>query len=158
MQNDARVFSRFPYRANAVLIRLPYLYEVTLIDISAHGALVGLRGNVEIRVGDQTRLRVLTEKGNRAFEVEALVAHRSEQLIGVEIGSIDRHALDTLHRLIEMNLGTLDLAARTLPALLREQGEFSREARCPRLPLPQGAGTWPGKASSKRHGRVTLPL
>ena len=124
MQNDPRLFSRFPYRANAVLIRLPHLYEVTLIDISAHGALVGMKGNAEIRVGDQTRLRVLTEKGYQVFEVEALVAHRSEQGIGLEIGSIDHHARNTLHRLIEMNLGTLDLAARSLPALLK--ANFSR--------------------------------
>jgi len=119
MQTDVRLCSRFPYRANAVLIHLPRVYEVTLIDISVHGALVGLNGNAEIRVGDHTRLRVLTEKGNQAFEVEALVAHRSEQGIGVEINSIHYHAKSALHRLIEINLGTLDLASRTLPALLK---------------------------------------
>ena len=119
MQNDAQLLSRFPYHANAVLIRLPRLYEVTLIDISAHGALVGLKGNAEIMVGDQTRLRVLTEKGNQAFEVEALVAYRLEQSIGLKMSSIDHHAKRTLHRLIEMNLGTPDLDSRTLPALLK---------------------------------------
>ena len=119
MQNDLRLCSRFPYRANAVLIHLPRLYEVTLIDISVHGALVGLKGNAEIRVGDHTRLRVLTEKGNQAFEVEALVAHRSELGIGVEINSIDCHAKNALHRLIEFNLGTQDLASRTLSVLLK---------------------------------------
>jgi hypothetical protein len=118
MKNDPRLFPRFPYRTNAVLICLPCLHEVTLIDICAHGALVRPEGNTEIRVGDQTRLRVLTEKGNQAFEVEALVAHRSDQGIGVEFGCIDHHAKSTLQRLIEMNLGTSDLAARTLPALL----------------------------------------
>ena len=120
MRDDPRLFSRFPYRANAVLICLPQLCEVTLIDISAHGALVGLKGNAEIRVGDQIRLRGLTERGNKAFEVEALVAHRPEQGIGLEIGSIDHHARNTLHRLIEMNLGTPNLTSRTLPALLKE--------------------------------------
>lgn len=119
MHEDARQFSRFPYRASAMLIRLPSLYDVTLIDISAYGALVRLKGDVEIRAGDRVRLRVLTEKGNQAFEVDALVAHRSEQGIGLEIESIDRHAKITLYRLIEMNLGTLDLAARELPALLK---------------------------------------
>jgi hypothetical protein len=126
MQNDPRLFSRFSYRANAVLIRLPRIYDVTLIDISVHGALVGLKGDAEIGVGDQTRLRVLTEKGNQAFEVEALVVHRSEQGIGLEIDAIDHHAKSTLHRLIEMNLGTLDLASRTLPALLK--ANFSASA------------------------------
>jgi hypothetical protein len=119
MQNDLRRFSGFPYRANAVLIRLPHLYEVTLIDISVHGALVGLKGNAEIMVGDQTRLRVLTERGNQAFEVEALVAYRLEQDIGLKMSFIDHHANRTLHRLIEMKLGNPDLASRTLPILLK---------------------------------------
>lgn len=119
MQSDRRRIARFPYHANAVSIRLPRLYEVTLIDISVHGALVGLKENAEIRVGDRTRLRVLTEKGNQAFEVETFVVHRSEQRIGLEIDSIDHYAKSTLHRLIETNLGTPDLASRTLPVLLK---------------------------------------
>jgi hypothetical protein len=119
MQNDLRLLSRFPYCANAELIRLPHLYDVTLIDISEHGALLGPKGNVNIGVGDQTRLRVLTEKGNQAFEVEAFVWHRSAEGIGLEFYSIDQHAKSALRRLIEMNLGTLDLATRTLPALLK---------------------------------------
>ena len=121
MQNDPRQLSKFPYRANAVLIHLPQLYEVSLIDISEHGALVGAKGNVEIRVGDKTRLRVLTEKGNQAFEVEAFVVHRAAQRIGLEIDSIDHHARSTLRRLIEINLGTPEMASRNLPALLNSQ-------------------------------------
>jgi hypothetical protein len=62
---------------------------------------------------------VLTEKGNQAFEVEAFVWHRSAEGIGLEFYSIDQHAKSALRRLIEMNLGTLDLATRTLPALLK---------------------------------------
>lgn len=119
MHDSPRQFAKFPCRASAVLIHLPYLYEVTLIDISEYGVLVGPTENVEIKIGDQTRLRVLTEKGNQAFEVGVLVAHRSEQGIGLEINSIDNHAKSILHRLIEMNLGTLDLATRTLPVLLK---------------------------------------
>jgi hypothetical protein len=120
MQNNTQLCSRLPYRANAVLIRLPHIYEATLIDISVHGALVQLANDAEVRIGDQTRLRVLTEKGNQAFEVDAVVVHRSERGTGLEISAIDHHALSTLHRLIEMNLGAAELAARTLPALLRE--------------------------------------
>ncbi len=118
MQDNPRLFSRFPCRASAILIHLPRLYEVTLIDISEYGVLVRPKENVEIEVGDQTRLRVLTEKGNQAFEVDAFVVHRSEQGIGLEINVIDHHAKSALRRLIEMNLGTLDLASRTLPVLL----------------------------------------
>ncbi len=119
MQSVSRLSSRFPYRASAVLIRLPHLYEVSLIDVSLHGVLVGLDGHADIGSGDQLRLRVLTEKGNQACEIEVVVAHRSERLIGLEIGSIDSHARNTLRQLIEMNLGTLELAARTLPVLLK---------------------------------------
>jgi hypothetical protein len=120
MQSDPQPFSRFPYRAKAVLIRLPHLCEVTLIDISVYGALVGLGEDAEIGIGDQARLRVLTEKGNQAFEVETLVVHRSEQGIGLEFNSIDHHAQNTLNRLIEMNLGDQALALRTLPVLLKD--------------------------------------
>lgn len=125
MQPDPRPFCRFPFRADAVLIRLPHIYEAALIDISEHGVLVEAKANSGIGVGDQIRLRVLSEKGNQAFEVEALVAHLSEQGIGLEIDCIDRHAKSTVHRLIEMNLGTLDLAARTLPILLKENVSVS---------------------------------
>jgi hypothetical protein len=118
MQNDPRLWSASPHRASAVLIHLPRLYEVTLIDISVHGVLVGLNGNADIGVGDQTRLRVLTEKGNQAFEVEAVVVHRSEQGIGLEIKAIDVHAKSSVRRMIETNLGDLELASRTLPDLL----------------------------------------
>lgn len=119
MQSVSRQASRFPYRASAVLIRLPRLYEVTLIDVSLHAVLVALDKHADIGAGDQLRLRILTERGNQACEVVGLVAHRSEGLIGLEIRSIDSHARNTLRQLIEMNLGTLELAARTLPALLK---------------------------------------
>jgi hypothetical protein len=71
----------------------------------------------------------LTERGNQAFEVEALVAHRSEQGIGLEFGCIDHHAKNTLYRLIEMNLGTLDLASRSLPALLKANFRVPAQGR-----------------------------
>ena len=139
MQIDPRQYSRFSYRTNAVLILLPRVYEVTLIDISLHGVLVGLSVNAEIGAGDHARLRVLTEKGNQACEVETRVAHRSEQLIGLEINSIDHHAKNTLHRLIEMNLGTLDLASRTLPILLQENCVLSRGLSAGRTHARNGA-------------------
>lgn len=119
MQIVSRQASRFPYRASAVLIRLPRLYEVTLIDVSLHGVLVALDGHADIGAGDTLRLRILTERGNQACEVETLVVHRSDGLIGLEIISLDSHARNTLRQLIEMNLGPLELAARTLPVLLK---------------------------------------
>jgi hypothetical protein len=121
---------------------------VTLIDISLHGVLVELNSNAEIGAGDQARLRVLTEKGNQAFEIDALVAHRLGQFIGLEISAIDHHARSTLRQLIEMNLGTLEPAARTLPALLEENiawsSTFSSGQPCAE------------NAAAARHGRKKL--
>ncbi len=128
MQDEPRLLPGLPYSANAVLICLPHLCEVTLIDISVHGALVWIKGNVEIRVGDETRLRVLTEKGNQAFEAQALVAHRSQHIAGLEISAIDDHAKGTLQRLIGMNPNSPDLASRTLPVLLKENAAASPAA------------------------------
>ncbi len=125
MQDDPRLSSRFPCRAKAVLICLPHLYEVTLIDVSVHGVLVGPKGNVEIGVGDHARLRVLTERGNHAFEIEARVVHRSEQGVGLEIHSVDHHARSSLCRLIEASPGALDVASRSLPVGLKEKSPAS---------------------------------
>jgi len=118
MQIESRRLPAFACCANAVLIRLPQLYEVTLIDISAHAALVAMKGRAEIKPGDQARLRVLTEKGNQAFEVQARVAHRSQLGVGLEIGAIDQHARNRLQRLIGVNPGAPELAARTLADLV----------------------------------------
>jgi len=118
MQDDTRPAARFPCRADAVLIHLPRLYDATLIDISMHGVLVELKGSVDIKVGDQARLRVLNDKGNQAFELDTLVAHSSEQGIGLAINAIDRHAQSWVQRLIGGRSGAPALAARTFPALL----------------------------------------
>jgi len=125
MQDDPRLVPGVGYRANAVLIHLPQLCEVTLIDISMHGALVWLKGNAEIRVGDDARLRVLTERGNQVFEVQALVAHRRERILGLEISAIDHHARESLQRLMGMNPETPGLASRTLPVLLKSNPSAS---------------------------------
>jgi hypothetical protein len=119
MQIEPRLRSTFRYRASAVLVDLPHLYEAVLIDISEHGVLAELKENADITLGDRTLLRVLTEKGNQAFEVQALVVHRSGQIVGLEIHCIDRHARSILHRLIETDQGAPNLAARTFPVLLR---------------------------------------
>ncbi|MFA5914576.1 MAG: PilZ domain-containing protein [Burkholderiales bacterium] len=118
MQNDARRFSRFSARADAVLVCLPRIYEGTLIDISEQGALLRLDGKVEIQLGDQTRLRVLTAKGNQAFEVRARLAYRSGQNIGLQIDIVDQYAKGSLYRLIGMRPDAADLAARSLPDLI----------------------------------------
>ncbi len=118
MHDDARLVAEFPCRTKAVLIRLPRLYEAALIDISMHGVLVELKGSVDVEVGDQVRLRVLNANGNQAFEVDALVAHSSEQGMGLAINAIDRHARSWVQRLIGGSPGASALAGRTLPALL----------------------------------------
>jgi len=118
MQDDPRSYSGFPYHTNAILICLPHICEATLVDVSAHGALVSIETNAAIRVGDEARLRVLTDKGNHAFEVDALVAHRSGRLVGLAFNAMDQHAKNTLHRLIGMNLGDPEFAARSLQVLL----------------------------------------
>jgi len=120
MTSEPHLHSRLHYGTNAELICLPHLYEVMLIDISEHGALLGSKQNVRFGIGDQTRLRLLTQKGNQAFEVDAFVWHRSEQGIGIEFYSIDQYAKRRLRELIEMNLGAMDLASRSLPNLLRQ--------------------------------------
>ena len=118
MQNDARLFSRLSWCADAVLICLPRIYEATLIDISEQGALLRRDGEVDIEIGAQTRLRVLTQKGNQAFEVHGRLAYRSGRNIGLQIDIVDQYARGSLRRLIGMRPDAADLAARSLPDLI----------------------------------------
>jgi hypothetical protein len=118
MRNSSLSFSRLANCANAVLIRLPHLHEVTLLDLSLHAAMVASSGYVDVVVGDAVRLRVLTPRGNCAFEVDASVAYRAAEYIGLQIASVDAHARSALLRLVEMKHGSAASAARTLPALL----------------------------------------
>jgi hypothetical protein len=95
---------------------------------------------VEIDAGEQTRLRVLTERGNQAFEVETQVGHHSNRLIGLEINAIDHHAKRTLQRMIEMNLGASDLATRRLHDLLTEYFSLTPAHSAVRAHAVKGAG------------------
>lgn len=122
MLNDSRLFAAFPYRANAVLVCLPRLYDVALIDISMYGALIGFEGNAEIRPGEQAPLRVLTEKGNQAFEVQARVAHRAGSRIALAIDVTDRHTRGLLQHLLGAGANALNLASRSLSELIDANG------------------------------------
>jgi hypothetical protein len=141
MRNDSRLFAAFPYRANAVLICLPRLYDVALIDISMHAALIAFEGTAEIRPGDQAPLRVLTEKGNQAFEVPARVAHRTGSRIALAIGVIDRHTRGSLQRLLGAGSSAPDLASRSLSELIDANGGAS--------PLPETDAGCCGGAGSR---------
>lgn len=134
MQSDPRRSPEPAHRANAVLIHLPRLYEVALIDASLRGALIGTRKLVEIELGEQVRLRVLTERGNQAFEVEARVAHRAEIGIGLEFDTVDQHARRSLQRLIGTDRSAGDPAARTLGDLIEAHcyALLASEALAPR--------------------------
>lgn len=142
MRNDSRMFAAFPYRANAVLVCLPHLYDVVLIDISEHAALVWATGNAGIRRGAVARLRVLTENGNQAFELRTVVAHSSGHGIALEIDAIDRHARDSLQRLLGADRGAPQLASRTLSDLIEANSQAPRPLA---PPWPGAAGTRPEK-------------
>ncbi len=88
MEIERRRFSRSPFHANAVLVTAAREHPVTLVDISEHGVLVQQKERVDIDIGDQIKLRVLTENGGGTFEASALVVRRADQHIALEISKL----------------------------------------------------------------------
>ena len=119
MQAGDRRHSRPPHCFGAVLIHLPRLYELALLDISLHAALLAPGERVEVGLGEATRLRVLTRRGNQACEVQAVIAYRSERGIGLEIDASEQPAMRSLQRLIGVDLVLGDrLGSRSLADLI----------------------------------------
>ena len=106
-------------RCGAVLIKLPRLYEAALIDISLRAALLEPNERFEGGVGEPMRLRVLTERGNQACEVQAVIAYRSELGIGLAIDVSERNAMRSLYRQTGGYFALTDrLAERSLAELV----------------------------------------
>ncbi len=88
MELERRRYSRSPFHANAMLITPAHEHSVTLVDISEHGVLIQQKESVDVEIGDQIKLRVLTENGGGTFEAEALVVRRADAHIGLEISAL----------------------------------------------------------------------
>ena len=90
-----------------------------LMDISLKGALISTSDSWQARIGNEAQARInLSDEGNDyLINLTGRVAHVENNLVGLEITSIDLDSATTLRRLVELNLADPSLLERELSQL-----------------------------------------
>jgi hypothetical protein len=112
-----RQFVRIPFDADVLLKVGPQTVRVHLLDISLKGAMLQLDGAPHFHVHDACRLKLPMANDGTGIVMAGRIAHRDEDLIGVECLDIDVRSLTRLRRLIELNSGDASLADREVRQL-----------------------------------------
>ena len=113
---EQRRFSRIPFDVNISLLRDNDCWEGSLADISLHGALIHTPDNFEPVENAQYQLKVHLE-GGPDIVMDVHVAHQESGMTGLRCDDIDVDSITHLRRLVELNLGDMELLERELSAL-----------------------------------------
>ena len=93
-----------------------------LYDISLQGALIGACSGATPGAGTPCKLIInLDEAGDVQIIMNGTVAHKIENRVGIHCESIDSDSMTHLRKLVEYNLGDVDLVDRDFDALNHER-------------------------------------
>lgn len=92
-----------------------------LIDISLQGALIGACSGATPEAGTRCKLNIsLDDSDEIKIIMVGTIAHKIENRVGIHCETIDVDSMTHLRKLIEYNLGDVDLLNRDLEALVRD--------------------------------------
>ena len=92
-----------------------------LYDISLQGALIGACSGATPDTGTSCQLTISLDKRNEVkILMKGVVAHKKENRVGIHCVSIDSDSMGHLRRLIEYNLGDVDLVNRDFDRLVHD--------------------------------------
>ena len=90
-----------------------------LIDISLQGALIAACSGATPEEGTPCTLKIsLDDNSKNQIIMQGTVAHKIENRVGIYCDSIDVDSMAHLRKLVEYNLGDVELADRDLAALV----------------------------------------
>ena len=118
--HELRRHPRFPFHAKGEL-RLKFMaYRGDLIDISLFGALFepGLF-QLDVKPGESCSLEILHLNDDSLIAVKGVVAHASNNLIGIRFDPLEKEQENTLRQNGMLNLAPPCLINRELPALFQ---------------------------------------
>lgn len=93
-----------------------------LYDISLQGALIGACSGATPAAGTPCKLTInLDEEGEVQIIMQGTVAHKIENRVGIHCESIDSDSMTHLRKLVEYNLGDVELVNRDFDALSHER-------------------------------------
>ena len=119
MTEDHRLFTRIPFEATVHVTSAEGSWDCGLIDVSLKGILVS-RPDSWAGVIDDLFLVELELNGSEAsIRMDVSVAHVEDQHIGFRCEHIDLDSITHLRRLVELNVGDIDILNRELSALGR---------------------------------------
>lgn len=115
--DEHRQFQRISFEAQAFISHGDERWETQLLDISLKGALLSLPPQWKGDVGTQLGLELVIEKGVLVIRMQTKVAHIEQDHLGLCCLHIDLESMAHLRRLVELNLGDVDLLKREFHAL-----------------------------------------
>lgn len=115
-----RHFSRVFFQAAATLSSAGTRWPCEVLDLSLKGALLRLPAGQPAPAG-RCRLELTLDEAQQArIGMDAEVAHREGDVLGLHCLSIDLDSITHLRRLVELNLGDDAILQRDLSALSSE--------------------------------------
>ncbi len=112
-----RHFSRIPFDAEAQLHLHDQTISVRLIDIAFKGALVQTEVQQVLGLQEKCRLELPLTDGGEGLVMAGQIVHLEDRHVGIECQDIDVTSLTRLRRLIELNIGDVELMNRELKHL-----------------------------------------
>lgn len=111
-----RAYTRIAFESPAVLSQDNLNWDTRLIDVSIKGALIEKPEDWSGRKGDRCELTAFIA-ADTTIEMQVEVAHVSDEQVGLQCVKIDVDGIAHLRRIVELNLGNIDLLDRDLAAL-----------------------------------------
>jgi len=112
-----RNFSRIPFDAEAQLHLHDETISVRLVDIAFKGALVQTEVQQVLGLEEKCRLELPLTDGGEGLVMAGKIVHLEDRHVGIECQDIDVISLTRLRRLIELNIGDVELMNRELKHL-----------------------------------------
>ena len=101
-------------------------YTCELVDISLQGALIAACSGATPEAGTPCKITItLDESKDHQIIMVGRVARKIENRVGIHCDSIDVDSMTHLRRLVEYNLGDVELVNRDLDTLVHDHSSLS---------------------------------
>jgi hypothetical protein len=117
MTDNKRHFTRVLFDAPVTLSNDDTRWVTSVIDLSLKGALVKMPEQCHCQVGDPVILDIILNPDGTEIQMQASIAHKENDHIGLKCDHIDIDSITHLRRLIELNMGDMEMLNRELHEL-----------------------------------------
>ncbi len=118
---DRRRFTRIAFDAKTELKLAEQSWPVELVDISFNGVLVARPSGFEPHLEHDYTVNVQLLDGELTICLPVTLVRTGDDLLGFRCNSIDIDSMSHLRRLVELNLGSVELLDRELEHLVNAE-------------------------------------